>query len=449
VPAGSVRGAFLSGIVWSVMGAMVSRGLTMVGTISIARILGKEGFGEYGLILTTVAMFAQFASFGVGLIATKHLAELRKTEPDRAGRILAFVYVIGLSSLGVVMVSSWLLSHDIAVRLLRAAYLEPSLKIGSVLLLFMTANSMLQGAQAGFEDFRGIARNNILQSVCFAVSVLLLTWSHGLNGAIVATTISYGIGTFACLWAVVRKCRQESIHVHFHGLWSQRRIFWQYCLPSFITGIISGPSAMLSQAMVARIPNGMAGLGGFQAAVRWRDIVMFFPGAIVRVALPILSRLKAEGDRKRFLKGILANLTINGGVALLVGLPVIALSPWILGLYGPGFRQDWDMLVILVVAGMFQAIADTFSQLNMSLGRMWYHMLVTLAYGSFLLGGSALLIPLWGVRGFVWAIAISNVVQAIMYALRCIPLFFAKAEADGAASPERSAETWPPQGRNS
>ena len=45
------------------------------------------------MIQSTVGMFGVFAGFGLGLTATKHVAEFRQSDPDRAGRI------IGLSGL--------------------------------------------------------------------------------------------------------------------------------------------------------------------------------------------------------------------------------------------------------------------------------------------------------------------------------------------------------------
>ena len=81
------------GVFWSLAGALISRGLAMVSSVLVARMLGREGFGELGTIQATVGMFGVFAGFGLGMTATKFVAELKFTNPLRAGRI------IGLSSL--------------------------------------------------------------------------------------------------------------------------------------------------------------------------------------------------------------------------------------------------------------------------------------------------------------------------------------------------------------
>ena len=71
----------LHGAFWSLLGTVVSRGLSLASSVFVARWLGKESFGEFGVLQTTVGMFAVFAGFGMGLTATKHVAELRQATP--------------------------------------------------------------------------------------------------------------------------------------------------------------------------------------------------------------------------------------------------------------------------------------------------------------------------------------------------------------------------------
>jgi len=45
----------------------------LAASVLVARILGKEVFGEYGIIRSTVNIFRVFNGFGMGLIATNHM----------------------------------------------------------------------------------------------------------------------------------------------------------------------------------------------------------------------------------------------------------------------------------------------------------------------------------------------------------------------------------------
>ena len=87
---GSALGARLArGTFWNLLAGIASRSLALVGSILIARILGKKTYGELGILQSTLEMFGSLAAFGLGLTSTKYVAEYRRTDPDKAGRILA------------------------------------------------------------------------------------------------------------------------------------------------------------------------------------------------------------------------------------------------------------------------------------------------------------------------------------------------------------------------
>src|SRR5262245_49170187 len=93
------RGAlapYLGGGSWLIIGGIASRGCTLLAQITIARQLGKAAFGSWALVINTVAFFSLSAASGLGIAATKHIAELRETDPGRAGRIVTLI--VGVAS---------------------------------------------------------------------------------------------------------------------------------------------------------------------------------------------------------------------------------------------------------------------------------------------------------------------------------------------------------------
>ena len=71
------------------MGTALSKVLSTVSWVIVGRLLGKTGFGEIGMIQNTVGIFGAAAGFGMGMAATKYVAEYRRTDPNRAGRFIA------------------------------------------------------------------------------------------------------------------------------------------------------------------------------------------------------------------------------------------------------------------------------------------------------------------------------------------------------------------------
>jgi len=78
------------GTFWMVTGTMISKLLGLGSSIILARILGKIPFGEFGTIQSTVGLFGVFAGMGIGITATKYVAEYRELQVDRCGRIIGF-----------------------------------------------------------------------------------------------------------------------------------------------------------------------------------------------------------------------------------------------------------------------------------------------------------------------------------------------------------------------
>ncbi len=88
LPAGSLRARMAYGTFWTLVGTMIAQLAGMLGSIFSARILGKVGFGELGMIRSTVLMFGVLAGTGLGMATTKYVAEFRVNDPFKAGRMI-------------------------------------------------------------------------------------------------------------------------------------------------------------------------------------------------------------------------------------------------------------------------------------------------------------------------------------------------------------------------
>jgi O-antigen/teichoic acid export membrane protein len=280
----------------------------------------------------------------------------------------------------------------------------------------------------GFEDFRGMARISMIQGCTLFVVIVLLTYLLGLVGTVIAMAASHF--TAACLYmaTISRKCREHGIQISGRGIWKESRVLWHYAAPGFLTSSILHPTRLFSHAIVANTERGFSGLGGYNAAERWQSLVLFTPRAVKRITLPMLSRLQGDSDYKRFKKALWANIGLNGGLALIMALPIMVLSPWILRLYGPDFARDWDILLVLVGVGVFQSVIEVLSQVLACMEKMWYNFAFHVVYGAIILGGSYLLVPLYGVRGYMWAYSLATVVHMLNHIVAAIVFIMARGD---------------------
>ena len=84
------------GIQWSALGTIINQGSTFIVSVIAARILGRETFGGYAIVLSTIVTLSNIAQLGMGYTTTKFVAELRETDRTRAGRVLGMGTVVSI-----------------------------------------------------------------------------------------------------------------------------------------------------------------------------------------------------------------------------------------------------------------------------------------------------------------------------------------------------------------
>src|ERR1035437_1760311 len=149
--ADSLRGRFARGAVWSLIGAVISQGSNLAASVITARLLGREQFGEYGMIQSTVGMLGVFAGLGLGVTATKYVAEFRTLNPERAGRIIALGCAVAIVLGGLLALCLLAYAPVLAAKTLHAPGLADELRIASLLLFFNALNGAQTGALSGLE----------------------------------------------------------------------------------------------------------------------------------------------------------------------------------------------------------------------------------------------------------------------------------------------------------
>jgi O-antigen/teichoic acid export membrane protein len=181
----SIAVRFAIGALWALVGAVVSRGLTLAASVLAGRLLGTTGFGEIGMIQSTQGLFGVVAGAGLGLAATKFVAEYRSTDPARAGRSATLATTIAWVSGALIALVLFLLSGVIASGVLNASHLTGELQVATGLVLFGTINGVQTGALVGFGAFRALAVLNGIRGVCLCVFLIAgIEWGGVLGGVI-------------------------------------------------------------------------------------------------------------------------------------------------------------------------------------------------------------------------------------------------------------------------
>ncbi len=414
IEASDIGSRLATGTFWSMTGAVISRGMMLAASILVARILGKEVYGEYGIIRSTVSMFLVFAGFGLGLTATKHVAEFRSSNPARAGRIIAisglFAMVTGL----LVVIGLISFADVLAARTLNAPHLAGVLRIGAVILFLNALNGAQTGALAGFEAFKTIAWVNL--GVGLASFPLMVGGAYfgGLTGAVWALGINMGINWLLNHIALRKEAKRFNIPFTFKGCTKEWPVLWKFSLPAVLSGIMVNPVVWACNAILVNEPDGYGQMAIFEAANQWRVAILFVPGTVSQIVLPMLSSLNSIDDLAKYKKVLKYNALISGGVAAAIALPVALLGRRIMASYGEGFAQGYWVLVCLVLCSVLIAINNVVGQAIASKGRMWIGLLFNGLWAVMLLTAGFFLIRQgYGVLG----LALANLIAYVLHTM--------------------------------
>ena len=369
--ADSLRGRFARGAVWSLIGAFISQGSNLAASVVTARLLGRERFGEYGMIQSTVGMLGILAGLGLGVTATKYVAELRTRDPARAGRIIALGCAVAIAAGGLLALGLVAYAPLLAAKTLNAPALAGELRIASVVLFFNAINGAQTGALSGFEAFRSIARINLARGlVTFPITVgFVLLWR--LPGAVWALAVAAAVTCLLSQFSLRQHCASLGIRPRFSSAWWERRVLWTFSTPAFLCGAIRGPVTWAANTMLVNRPGGYAEMGVFSAAGQWRTAIGFIPGILAQFALPLLSNLHGERDASRYGKALRWNLILTAAAATALAVPVALGAPEIMRLYGRSFQQGWPVLVLSAITSVIACVNGVVGTAIISGGSVW------------------------------------------------------------------------------
>jgi O-antigen/teichoic acid export membrane protein len=379
VQASPIGSRLARGVFWSVAGAVFSRGVALVAAVVTARLLGKQIFGEFGMIQSTMLMFGCLAT--VGLTATKYVAEYRAQDPARAGRVIGLSSLIAWSmgtvtALGVAAIAPWLATHTLA-----APHLTPQLRLGAVCLLFTVISETQLGALSGFEAFK--ERSTIQFTVALIslpLTVVGVYW-WGLTGAVGSQAVSLLVLVLLNSREINRQARKWIMDINWRGAWQEMGVFWSFSIPTLLGGILNVPVVWLGNTIIVNTPNGYSEMGIFSAADRWRTAIMFLPTLLGGVALPMLTNIRRESFQK-YQSVLWLNVKISTAAAFSVAAPVALLSPWMMAAYGKEFGAGQWSLVILCISCVSASADWIIGQSLFSRGRVWFKFSMNVLWGA-------------------------------------------------------------------
>jgi len=359
------------GVFWSITGTVISHGMMLCASVLIARILGKSVYGELGMVRSTVGMLGVFAGFGLGLTATKHVAEFRKSDPERTGRIIGLSGLVAMGTGGLMALFMLVFAPWLAENTINAPHLVGVLRIGGLILFANALNGAQTGALSGFEAYKTIAHVNLVVGLSSFPILVCGAYFWGLNGAVTGLVINLSFNWLLNHFALRREMLRNSVCFTINKCSRELQVLWGFSLPAVLASLMFGPVNWLCSAMLVNQPGGYAEMGIFNAANQWYGVLLFLPGMISSVLLPIFSDQLNQQNTKQAANMLLLGIKINALIVFPIVIVICLISPFIMSLYGPDFKSGWPTLVSVLLTAGIVAIQVPVTKIIHAYGQMW------------------------------------------------------------------------------
>ncbi|HMD34731.1 MAG TPA: oligosaccharide flippase family protein [Vicinamibacterales bacterium] len=398
-------------LTWNVIGALCASASNFVLMLIAARMLGREQFGEYGMIQSTALTVSGVAQLAIGYTATRYVAEFRASDKERAGRVIGLCSAVGIVTAAIATATLVVAAGWIATETLKAPQLTTGLILSSALVCFATMGGYQTGVLAGLESYDALARGLMLSSVLNLAVAVTGAIAFGLLGLLAGAGVGSALQWLIFRRLVVARCRENGIRISYDGMFRERAIVFRFALPASIGGLIAMPAVWLANACLARQPAGFSELGLYSAAMSVRSLVLFLPLLLNQVTMSFLNHERGRQRAGSYRRIFYYNLGITAGLLLASVAVVSVIGPWVLALFGRSFSAGYAVTVIVIIGTAFDGIMQAPYQLIQTHERMWLSVaFVTVPRDVSRVVLASMLAPTMGAIGLAIASAIASAI---------------------------------------
>lgn len=349
---------------WAVSGNGLGNFLMLLSGIFIAKFLGKDLYGEYGIVKSTMFLIALFATFGLGDTSTKFVAEFIQKDIKQVGSIIKASYRIAIS-FSLFMCLCLLLFADSLAEFVKVPHMSMAFRLLGVIIVFRALNTVGAGLLGGFKEYKELGRNNILSGLFMFVCSIPLTLLFGLRGALASLLFSQVILSFLNTFEV----RKRYLLIPKSSNLSYDRQLFLFSFPFALNEFIYTTSAWGSTLLLTRYSS-VGELGIFSACTQWESIILFMPSLLGNVILSYLSTT-ADTNKERHSLILQRMLFVNLLCTSIPLLVVLFFSSSITSFYGETFITMKPVLVVTILSTIFACMSRVFLANLTSEGKNW------------------------------------------------------------------------------
>ncbi|OGC56796.1 hypothetical protein A2976_01525 [candidate division WWE3 bacterium RIFCSPLOWO2_01_FULL_41_9] len=399
-----------SNTIYQIVGKVVSMTITIIATVLVVRMYGREFYGEFNLMQTFPALFFIIVDFGFNAIATRELSGNWEKVEKYLGNIL--LLRVGLALLVMTLSGIALIFFPYAAGLKFGIYLSLFLILTQA--LYATTNVVFQVKLR--YDLSTIGY--VTGSIIILLSVLLLTY---FRAPVMWVNFSYVVGGLVTFVINVFYIKRLGVRVKFAYDKDLVRFLFIQSLPLGLMFIFSQVNFKVDSIFISilNLParyglNNTESVGVYGLPYKVFEVSLVVPTFFMNAAYPVLVRHMNESRerlKETFFKVITA-LSVGGIIFGLIGIVIAPLIIRLLG--GEPFSQSVPVLRVLLGGLVLFYSTQPISWLIVTLGGQKYLPLVYFVSAVFNIVANLLVIPLYSFYGSSVITLLSEVIILIL-----------------------------------
>ncbi|WP_407401844.1 oligosaccharide flippase family protein [Chryseobacterium sp.] len=368
---------------WILLGNVISKFILLIATILMTRFLGKEEYGQFGIIKSTILMFAMFAGLELGMTATKYISQYRLSDKRKVEKIVGVSNLFAILISVLVSVLVFIYAKEIATQI-NAPKLFTEIRISSFILFFSSLNGIQNGILAGIEKFKELSINNAIAGILSSIALVIAAKFFGLDAVVIAFGANFVL-LFVLNFITLKKYfySEFKIKIFNKNNFEETSVLWKFSLPAILAGLMVGPVTWYCNYLLVNQPNGYGQMANFDIANQWRNTILFIPAALAQIALPMLAA--SVGNRDEYKIIFNKNLKINTIIGFSLVLICLIASPFIVYFYGSNYNDALIPLIIMFFTTGFITVNNVIGQAIASQGKMWIGFYVNLIWAVILI----------------------------------------------------------------
>jgi O-antigen/teichoic acid export membrane protein len=308
----------------------------------------------------------------------------------------------------------FIFAGELASTVMKAPHLVSELQVATGLILFGAINGVQSGALAGLGDFRAVARVTILRGLFLFPALLVGVRYGGVMGGVIGLVLT----------EIMAVCvSQLALNKAFPDRWMDA-----FTGPAVLADVIamlrfSGLAIAASlvttlafwyvNVLLVNEQEGYAALGVFNAADRWRQVLLFLPATFSQLLLSMLSNMNGKKEADGFRKLFRASLWINLAVVAVPTAALMLFASQAMNLFGTEYRDGAMTLIILSGSTIAVVLNNLLGQVLISKGAMSWRFAMDILLSCVLTVVAWFLVPLWREQGLALAYLIAYSVTAV------------------------------------